>query len=56
MDHLEQEARERGLHYLVNVVPDEHPEREELRAWLEKRKFAASEDGKLLRAVVGGPA
>lgn len=53
LDHLEEEARARGLNYLYNVVRPTHPRREEISAWLEKRGFRPDEDGRLLRAVVG---
>lgn len=49
LEELSKEARVRGLNYLHNVVPKAHPQRAELTAWLEKRGFTASEDGKLLR-------
>lgn len=52
LQQLEQEAAERGLHYLYNVVRDSHPQHAEVTAWLEARNFTASEDGKLMRAVV----
>jgi len=52
LDHLEAEARDRGLNYLYNVVRATHPRREELTAWLRKRGFRPDEDGRLLRAVV----
>jgi N-acetylglutamate synthase-like GNAT family acetyltransferase len=52
LERLEAEARERGLHYLYNVVSDTHPTHDEVTQWLEARSFSASEDGKLLRAVV----
>jgi GNAT superfamily N-acetyltransferase len=55
LDHLEQEAWDRGLRYLYNVVPDRHPAHEQVKAWLESRRFAASDDGKLMRAVVREP-
>jgi N-acetylglutamate synthase-like GNAT family acetyltransferase len=52
LERLEAEARERGLHYIYNVVSDTHPDHDEVTQWLEARRFSASEDGKLLRAVV----
>ena len=52
LDRLEAEARERGLHYLYNVVSETHPQHDEVSRWLEDRRFTASEDGKLLRAIV----
>ncbi len=52
MDHLEDEARARGLNQLYNAVLPTHPDREELTRWLEKRAFKPSEDGAVLRRVV----
>lgn len=52
LERLEIEARERGLHYIYNVVGEQHPERDEVTQWLEARRFTGSDDGKLLRAVV----
>jgi N-acetylglutamate synthase-like GNAT family acetyltransferase len=52
LDRLEAEARERGLHYLYNAVSDTHPQHDEVSRWLKDRNFSASEDGKLLRAIV----
>lgn len=52
LDRLEHEARNRGLNYLYNVVQSTHPHKERVTAWLTKRGFVASEDGKLLRAVI----
>jgi N-acetylglutamate synthase-like GNAT family acetyltransferase len=52
LERLEAEARERGLYYIYNVVSDTHPLHGEVTQWLEERSFSASEDGKLLRAVV----
>jgi ribosomal protein S18 acetylase RimI-like enzyme len=52
LDRLEEEARQRGLNYLYNVVRGTHPRAAEVRAWLSKRRFAPSEDGRLLRAVI----
>ena len=51
LEQLEREANERGLMYLYNQVRPNHPDRERVTAWLEKRGFAASDDGSLLRAV-----
>ena len=51
LDHLEKEARARGLNYVYNVVRPTHPNAGELSAWLEKRGFESSEDGSLVRAV-----
>ncbi len=52
LDRLETEAQERGLHYLYNRVSETHPDHTEVTAWLQARNFTASEDGKLLRAIV----
>lgn len=52
LDHLEAEARGRGLHYIYNVVSGTHPQHDEVSRWLQERRFSASEDGKLLRAIV----
>ncbi|MGE0785444.1 MAG: GNAT family N-acetyltransferase [Sandaracinaceae bacterium] len=54
--HLEAEAAHRGLRYLTNVVRATHPHADEVRGWLERRGFTASEDGRLLRAVVANDA
>ena len=52
LDHLEDEARARGLNYLYNEVRAEHPQRDEVVAWLRKRSFLAADDGSLFRAVI----
>jgi N-acetylglutamate synthase-like GNAT family acetyltransferase len=52
LERLEAEARERGLHYIYNVVSGTHPLHDEVTQWLQARHFTASEDGKLLRTVV----
>lgn len=52
LERLEIEARYRGLHYIYNVVSGTHPLHDEVTQWLRARCFSASEDGKLLRAVV----
>ena len=51
LEHLEQEAKSRGLNYIYNVVRPTHPEAEKVRAWLTKHGFSAKEDGRLLRRV-----
>ena len=53
MDRLEDEARLRGLNHLYNLVPAKHPNPKRLQAWLEKRRFQPSEDGRVLRRIVG---
>ena len=52
LEHLEHEAHAQGLNYLTNIVRPTHPDGEAITAWLSKRGFKASEDGRLLRAVV----
>jgi N-acetylglutamate synthase-like GNAT family acetyltransferase len=51
MDRLANEAHARGLNHLYNVIPEGHPEPEVLRAWLLKRHFHPSEDGKVLKRL-----
>lgn len=51
LEKLEAEARERGLNYLTNMVRPSHPDGERVRAWLQRRGFRASDDGRLLRAA-----
>lgn len=52
LEQLEREAKGRGLRYIYNEVRPTHPEGAKLSAWLAKRGFKGSEDGRLLRAVV----
>ncbi|MEZ4234963.1 MAG: GNAT family N-acetyltransferase [Myxococcota bacterium] len=54
MDRLAQEADQRGLRYLHNVIPSAHPDPEGLRAWLQRRGFAPAGEGGLLRRPVRG--
>lgn len=51
LDRLEQEAAARGLNYLFNVVPPQHPDRPGVARWLEKRGFKPSHGGRLMRLV-----
>ena len=53
LQQLEREAMSRGLRYLYNEVRAEHPQRDEVIAWLCARGFARKgEEGALLRAPV----
>ncbi len=52
LDHLEEEARARGLNHLYNSVRPSHPERARITRWLESRHFKPSGDGVVLRRVV----
>jgi ribosomal protein S18 acetylase RimI-like enzyme len=49
--HLEEEAAARGLNYVVNVVRDTHPQREQVSAWFRARGFTGTEDGRLRKQV-----
>ncbi len=42
VDRLEDEARSRGLNYIYNVVPGEHPDREWMTNWLIEKGFRDS--------------
>lgn len=50
---LEDEAADRGLNYVLNVVRDTHPDREAVTAWLLAHGFTGTDDGRL-RKQVGG--
>lgn len=52
LEHLEREARARGLNYLYNVVRPDHPAQAEITGWLRHRNFSQTEDGRLARAVI----
>jgi GNAT superfamily N-acetyltransferase len=51
IERLEEEASNRGLNYLCNVVRPGHPEAERVTAWLQNRGFELSSDGLLRRKV-----
>ena len=55
LDHLHAEAAQRGLNYLTNIVRPTHPQAAAVTAWLEKRGFVPSDDGRLHCAVVRRP-
>jgi GNAT superfamily N-acetyltransferase len=42
VDHLEDEARRRGLNYIYNVVPATHPDRRWMTMWLIAHGFTDS--------------
>src|SRR4051812_12650178 len=48
---LEDEARARGLNYVLNVVRDTHPERAAVTAWFLAHGFTGTEDGALHKQV-----
>jgi GNAT superfamily N-acetyltransferase len=54
LGRLEAEAAARGLNYVVNVVHDTHPDRAGVTVWLERRGYAASDDGRLWKRVTDG--
>jgi len=49
VEHLDTEARARGLNYLYNVIQATHPSPDELKRWLEARGFSGKTDGRLLK-------
>jgi GNAT superfamily N-acetyltransferase len=51
LDHLEAEARKRGLNYIYNVVPDTHPDRPWMTGWLRSHGLEESAHGDLRRRV-----
>ena len=51
LDHLEDEARKRGLNYIYNVVPDTHPDRPWMTGWLQSHGLEESAHGDLRRRV-----
>lgn len=51
VEHLKREAQRRGLNYLTNVIRPNHPDRERVARWLEKRGFASGEDGRHFQSV-----
>ncbi len=51
LDHLEDEARKRGLNYIYNVVPDTHPDRAWMTEWLASHGLEESAHGDLRRRV-----
>jgi hypothetical protein len=55
LQQLEREAFARGLRYLYNEVRAEHPEYDQVMAWLCARGFARKGESALLRAPVRTP-
>ena len=51
LDRLRDEARQAGMKYVTNVVRTTHPEKDRVTQWLQKRGFAAGEDGRLFRSL-----
>jgi N-acetylglutamate synthase-like GNAT family acetyltransferase len=50
---IEEEAAQRGLNYVLNVVRDTHPRRDAVTRWFREHGFTGTEDGRL-RKYVGG--
>jgi N-acetylglutamate synthase-like GNAT family acetyltransferase len=48
---LEEEARARGLNYVLNVVRDTHPDRAAITGWFLAHGFTGTEDGALRKQV-----
>lgn len=51
LQQLEREAAARGLNYVVNVVRETHPQREQVTAWFLARGFRGTDDGRLRKRV-----
>jgi N-acetylglutamate synthase-like GNAT family acetyltransferase len=51
LERLEDEAADRGLNYVLNVVRETHPDAAAVTAWLERHGFAAADDGHLRKRV-----
>ncbi len=51
LEHIEDEAKRRGINYLYNTVRPSHPEHDQVSRWLQRRGFAGSEDGSLFRTL-----
>ena len=49
--NLNEQARERGLNYLTNVVRPTHPDAAAVTRWLKARGFGPARDGRHVRAV-----
>ena len=52
LDRLDEEAATRGLNYLYNVIPAQHPDPDGLKRWLLKRGFAGAKEGELFKRTV----
>lgn len=51
LEQLEREAAARGLNYVVNVVRETHPQREQVTAWFLAHGFTGTDDGRLRKQV-----
>jgi N-acetylglutamate synthase-like GNAT family acetyltransferase len=52
LDRLDEEAAERGLNYLYNVIPAQHPDKSGLKRWLLRRGFVGAKEGDLFKRTV----
>ena len=52
LDRLDEEGAARGLNYLYNVIPAQHPDKSGLKRWLLQRGFAGAKDGDLFKRTV----
>lgn len=51
LDRLEGEAARRGVNYVYNTIRSEHPQKEELRDWLESHGYSGGDGGVLRKRV-----
>lgn len=54
LDRLEAEAGHRRLNYIYNVVPDQHPDPEQVTGWLAAHGFVRNDVGELRKQVPAG--
>ena len=52
LDRLDEEAGVRGLNYLYNVIPAQHPDKSALKRWLLQRGFVGAKEGDLFKRTV----
>jgi N-acetylglutamate synthase-like GNAT family acetyltransferase len=52
VDRLDEEAATRGLNYLYNVIPAQHPDKNGLKRWLLQRGFVGAQEGDLFKRTV----
>jgi N-acetylglutamate synthase-like GNAT family acetyltransferase len=52
LDRLDDEAAQRGLNYLYNVIPAQHADKGGLKRWLLRRGFVGAKDGDLFKRTV----
>jgi N-acetylglutamate synthase-like GNAT family acetyltransferase len=52
LDRLDEEAAARGLNYLYNVIPAQHPDKRALKRWLLQRGFVGAKEGELFKRTV----